>query len=100
MSKPETCVCCGRVIPEGSQYCVICGNKVKGKQTNYDRIRNMSVDELARFIQCISGDVERYVPFCQNKKVCSDRLDNNEYIPEIECFNCMKYWLESEVDTE
>ena len=29
MSKPETCVCCGRVIPEGSQYCVICGYKIK-----------------------------------------------------------------------
>ena len=51
MSKPETCVCCGRVIPEGSQYCVICGNKIKGKQTNYDRIRNMSVEELANFLQ-------------------------------------------------
>lgn len=39
--------------------------------TNYDRIRNMSVDELAEFIQDISGDIEKYVPFCQNKKICN-----------------------------
>jgi hypothetical protein len=26
IDNAERCVCCGRVIPEGSQYCVICGN--------------------------------------------------------------------------
>ncbi len=94
----DTCVICGRDIPEGRQVCVICGYKAeqkkkpdlvevrhgywkdnhngtfecsvcggkspkkkwcgdcgakmdKGnkKQTNYDRIRNMSIEELARF---------------------------------------------------
>jgi predicted nucleic acid-binding Zn ribbon protein len=46
----DTCVVCGKVIPEGRQVCVICGHKVGQKQTNYDLIRNMSVDELAEFI--------------------------------------------------
>lgn len=25
----EHCVCCGQVIPEGNQYCIVCGYKVK-----------------------------------------------------------------------
>lgn len=29
MSNTETCVCCGRDIPEGRQYCVICGHKAE-----------------------------------------------------------------------
>ena len=32
MSKPETCVCCGRVIPENSHYCVICGKETESKE--------------------------------------------------------------------
>ena len=36
MSKAETCVCCGRVIPEDSQYCVICGMGTPKKQRQID----------------------------------------------------------------
>ena len=47
----NTCVCCGRDIPEGSQVCVICGDIPKKKvKTNYDRIRNMSVEEMSNFL--------------------------------------------------
>lgn len=31
MSSREECVCCGSVIPEGSQYCYICGHKAGKK---------------------------------------------------------------------
>jgi hypothetical protein len=34
MSKAETCVCCGRVIPEGSQVCIICGYKVDNSKAD------------------------------------------------------------------
>lgn len=73
----ETCVICGRDIPEGSQVCVICGKVGKGKQTNYDRIRNMSVDEMSDFLR------DWALRFMQGKSPL--------YVEK---------WLESEVDTE
>ena len=52
MSNSEKCVICGRDIPEGRQVCVICGDIPKKKvKTNYDRIRNMSVEEMAEFLR-------------------------------------------------
>ena len=31
MAESERCVCCGKVIPEGRQVCVICGYKAEKK---------------------------------------------------------------------
>ena len=89
MSKAETCVCCGRVIPEGSQYCVICGNKVKGKQTNYDRIRNMSVEELTFFL-FEWGD--------HNITICNTLCNGYKSNCERNCVVKLKHWLEQEVE--
>ena len=80
----ETCVICGRDIPEGSQVCVICGKVGKGKMTNYDRIRNMSVEELASFIN------ERSPCSCCKKH-------NEQTCHNIFCKQGIKQWLESEV---
>lgn len=77
IDNAERCVCCGRVIPEGSQYCVICGQKPKQKQRQIDRIRNMSVEEMAEFILMMAIGY------------CSGQVPKN-----------IKEWLESEVDTE
>ena len=76
----NTCVCCGREIPEGSQYCVICGQKPKQKQRQIDRIRNMSVDELTEFMKLNSVDDAIWI-------------DRHNWIPIDE----IKQWLESEV---
>lgn len=38
MSKAEHCVCCGRVIPENSQYCFFCGTKVKNGKHKADLV--------------------------------------------------------------
>ena len=129
----DTCVICGRDIPEGSQVCVICGykaekkktdlvevrhgywkdnhngtfecsvcggkspkkkwcgdcgakmDKVNEKHTNYDRIRNMSVEELARFMNECGHD---FPPYCEYIKAASGRCDHN-------CFKCAKHWIES-----
>ena len=32
IDNTERCVCCGREIPEGRQYCVICGYKAEKKK--------------------------------------------------------------------
>lgn len=81
----EQCVMCGRDIPEGSQVCVICGRGKPKKQTNYDRIRNMSVEEMARFMNECGCD---FPPYCGYSK--ARECDDN-------CIKCAKLWLESEV---
>ncbi len=93
IDEVNKCVICGREIPEGSQYCVICGKVGKGKQTNYDRIRNMSVEEMAKFIKNTIEDCEKYCAFTKNGKCHSFGIEDN-------CAKGIKLWLESEVDTE
>ena len=62
--RDNTCICCGRVIPEGRQICLHCGDyddmqtfcpPKHARQTNGDRIRAMSNEELAQFL-CQIGD--------------------------------------------
>ena len=88
MSKAETCVCCGRVIPENSHYCVICGMGIPKKQRQIDRIRNMSVEELAEFMQKCGWD---FPPYCDYQKATRGICDQN-------CVKCAKEWLEQEVE--
>lgn len=74
LDNTERCVCCGREIPEGRQYCVICGKVPNKVKTNYDRIMNMSVEELAEFLLAIGMGY------------CSGKAPKN-----------IKQWLEAEV---
>ena len=91
MSKAETCVRCGRVIPEDSQYCVICGQKPKQRQRQIDRIRNMSVEELARFLHKTAEKTETCED-CPINDFCEER------ITRLGCSVAMFIeWLESEV---
>lgn len=46
--------------------------------TNFEKIKNMSIDEMAQIVQCPEDDEE-----CRN---------------DISCIDCCKKWLESEVD--
>ena len=60
----ETCVCCGDIIPEGRQVCPKCeqfaeDTNVRSKnvgETNADRIRSMSDEELADVFDHVQGD--------------------------------------------
>ena len=81
----DRCVICGRDIPEGSQYCVICGKVPSKVQTNYDRIRNMTVEEMADYFNGIFD--------CSN-------CPNDMFLCAGKGNVCTKYikqWLESEV---
>ena len=53
------------------------------KQTNYDRIRNMSVEKMARFLTHGGFDCS----LCNVKKTCDQQ-----------CMKHCKEWLESEVE--
>ena len=92
MSKADTCVCCGRVIPENSHYCVICGMGIPKKQRQIDRIRNMSVEDLASFI-CSIYDYEYESPIYKTvengKHICGT------FIPDYD-EDSIKQYLESE----
>lgn len=93
MASEERCVCCGQVIPEGRQVCVICGYKAEKKKTNYDRIKNMSIDEMAEFI-------DKSLDEC--KKRCKFGIDGkcDGFGFSSKCVTGIKKYLESEVDTE
>ena len=58
------------------------------KLTNYDRIRNMSVEEIAEFMQKCGWD---FPPYCDYQKATRGICDQN-------CLKCAKQYLESEVD--
>lgn len=62
--RENTCIVCGRIIPEGGHICLACGDyddqqrfrpPKHARQTNGDRIRAMSNEELAQFL-CRIGD--------------------------------------------
>ena len=72
--------CTGCVFADGT------GAKFIDKITNYDRIRNMSIDEMAEFMNECGHD---FPPYCDYEKV--DTCDQN-------CLSCAKEWLESEVE--
>lgn len=55
--------------------------------TNYDRIRNMSIDEMAEYITNITISCEN----CPVYEKCS-------ITAEVNCSDMMKKWLESEVE--
>lgn len=53
--------------------------------TNYDRVRNMSIDEIAVFMGECGHD---FPPYCDYKK--ADTCDQN-------CLVCAKQWLSREI---
>lgn len=57
---------------------------IDGKQTNYDRIRNMSIEEMA---------------YCND--ICPIEYGViHKYCNNAGCVECRKEWLESEVEGE
>lgn len=64
-------------------------------KTNYNLIRNKSVEELA---ECIySHDDELNDKIC---KTMHNECPFGEAVEPKNCINCVKQWLESEVDIE
>ena len=81
-----------------SQVSLINGHIDEPKRTNYNRIRNMSVEELAKFIDeygLFSADI--CYSHCEkttgNKYKCPyDEKNRDEH-----CIDCVIEWLNSEV---
>ena len=67
------------------------------KQTNGDKIRAMSDEEMADLFYSFQN-LEDEVKFCKNKGVCNDILDDGNDIPDAMCKQCLVEWLQSEVE--
>lgn len=83
----NTCISCGRIIPEGAALCLHCGDyddqqRFARKQTNADRIRSMTTEELIPIVR---------------QFVCTwDYADRP--CPETDCDACVRRWLEREAE--
>lgn len=66
--------------------------------TEGDRIRAMSDEELARFIQDVADLGTEYGDFCQQKMECSHLLECDEDIPDEWCMKCRIEWLRRPVN--
>ena len=68
---------------------------IDGKQTNYDRIRNMSVEEIANGIY--HRDEILLDKICKMSCKENGRCPVEDTVTSSDCINCVKRWLESEV---
>lgn len=97
----NTCVCCGKIIPEGQHICLTCmrTNDMqtfdKPVRTNGDRIRAMSDAQLADFIITALSAKAIECDYCIHR----DELCRNKR-PSRRCTVGMVAWLRSEVRDE
>lgn len=79
---------CEKVSCTGCDFSDGTGAEFVDQITNYDNIRNMSVDAMAKFMNECGHD---FPPYCDYKRV--ENCDQN-------CLNCAKQWLSQEMDTQ
>lgn len=87
---------CTLGIEQNCNECRMCGNGKGGKKmTNFERIKGMSVDELAEFLLVFDGETDgyNYVIASDNEFSLYDSCDSKE-----ESIRKQKEWLESECD--
>ena len=62
------------------------------KVTRFERIKNMSLEEMAK---CIDKDTEIMESICKGFE-CPYMDKDGNLSNDIDCTNCIKKWLESE----
>lgn len=62
------------------------------KMTNYERIKNMSVEEMAEILMCPVEMDNNFKPPTNCGKY------SNAIETDCDCYKCCEQWLESEVD--
>lgn len=64
-------------------------------QTNADRIRNMTDEELAELLYSLqTEDLDGM--FCKTEDKCEEMMDSGDEIPKSMCKQCLVKWLRSE----
>jgi hypothetical protein len=91
-----TCYHCEANCPEDSYHKI--GGVLKpdktSRMTNYDRIRNMSIEEMAEEI--FSLEIDEKINFCKSDCI----FDLGDEIPHEYCVECLVRWLREEVKDE
>ena len=65
------------------------------KQTNADRIRAMTDEELAEMLCCADS-----LGWCKNLPECYRLLDTPDGVPEEKCKACLVEWLQQPAEGE
>ena len=66
--------------------------------TNGDKIRSMTDEELASWINNVFNNGDDFLGFCQNKKVCKNKLDTADGIPVSWCSECLLDWIRRDIN--
>lgn len=67
----------------------------KKPQTNADRIRSMTDEELAELLYSLqTEDLDGM--FCKTEDKCEEMMDSGDEIPKSMCKQCLVKWLKSE----
>lgn len=97
MSREYPCVyhkdgkCEKHQEPGYVSWCVM-GPCSEETPSNADRIRAMSDEELAEWLNSFGGDL-----FCPNKKECVELVNADRDIPAERCHRCIMDWLQQPV---
>lgn len=87
----DRCVSDCRHERNPNEIVVKCG-AFKAPQTNADRIRSMTDEELAREINLLlEGEISS--PYCRELPECDDDLERDVLIPLERCEQCVLNWL-------
>ena len=84
IDNAEHCVCCGAVIPEGRQVCIICGLKTNYKQSTAEKeeLKTLKATAVKEF-------TEKVKEFMHNKFKALDEYEF-EYITERDIDKLLK----------
>lgn len=96
----ETCArknCPDRRNQGESQIVISCNFYVK--QTNADRIRAMSDEELADLLKG-ADELDDRIHYCQSLPECEKFFEDGEDIPEHKCRDCLLKWLQQPAKEE
>lgn len=86
----NTCICCGKIIPEGQHICLACGDyddmqtfrrPEQKPKTNGDVIRSMTDEKLIPVIM---------------EWVCNTFFRGKQACPQAHCDDCVRQWLREE----
>lgn len=88
IDNAEHCVCCGAVIPEGRQVCIICGLKTNYKQSTTDVVQVRHGEWL--YHECVSsydGAISGYSCSHCGVFVDEEEFENDKFHKKF-CGNC------------
>lgn len=72
-----------------------CFEVVEKPQTNADRIRSMTDEELAELLYSLqTEDLDGM--FCKTEDKCEEMMDSGDEIPKSMCKQCLVKWLRAE----